>query len=965
MGRLKMSIMYSDREDLGSILMRVIRTLRDTDEQTEREDEKQKLEQQYRESDQKLDSLVLQRQKELTQVMQRYAAVSNRLTTSRTKIRSVKESLIACKELLHYKRDELKRLWLDGVEHRHVLELLEQVEELKDCPEKIVSLLSQKKYLEATQALVRSLDRLDGDLKCVEGLAEVKEVLVNQKETLYNRLLEDLSKQLFTESTWEVLKSKQDQTPFQRTSSGNQGSRGSKRGSGTPLSGSGRKKTEFGSRPGSGRKPERDVRVRKLLLRDNNQETQMKMLTLVQEEEFEKIVKNPKLAELSEGPSHVIVIDIECLALLNQLPVAIDAIKSDLLNELQSIVTRSTQILIENGQYPQGDSRLLPELFTTVVDQFNLVVDCFRIMLRCISDSVDRNKCEPVKFDIADVWARIQSVMQMMLTDYLDFKSKNSLSMNPNTSETSTAATSADINSFFVRRKTQRTKRESLFRFDDSSTAMTMKDYLKEQSNDDQRSAKRALICAANPHNITPIYPQLMEFIGVIEAALKPDPGTNCTLYAFLMDYIKDVFLGQIRVDNGDALNSASVSLDSWKAITDSDILRDLGVQRPLLQSSVDIKKSIDDLSKYMKTLPLYSEHFLTMICNMVMQYKEICLAAYRGVVQPESEDKRIISAEWAKDEDIARFLKALPNWQVVQEPSAEIAESPQEVDLRNTKETAMLKRNLGGFSEIPVHNLLYDANQLRSLAQLQESLEWFSKALLTLVTGLKASNANSFGVAHLPKLSENSIKTLTSRALEFEELSDTCLLVLHLEVRVHCFHYLHSIWKGPAGAQFSGGHDSTEPNLQVTTLTKDLLLIEDALSHSLQERKIRYIFEGVSLLVAAIFIGAAMDIRKINENGVKKMCRNIFAVQHTLTSSITGSRETALDTAKQYYELCNQRPQEILNGIVEKGPMYTQEEYANIIKLLNRSDITSSSHKLASQLEKLGDIMKKVGVAV
>ena len=89
---------------------------------------------------------------------------------------------------------------------------------------------------------------------------------------------------------------------------------------------------------------------------------------------------------------------------------------------------------------------------------------------------------------------------------------------------------------------------------------------LIEQSNDDQRSAKRALICAANPHNITPIYPQLMEFIGVIEAALKPDPGTNCTLYAFLMDYIKDVFLGQIRVDNGDAY-SASVSLDSWKAI--------------------------------------------------------------------------------------------------------------------------------------------------------------------------------------------------------------------------------------------------------------------------------------------------------------------------------------------------------------------------------------------------------------
>jgi len=106
----------------------------------------------------------------------------------------------------------------------------------------------------------------------------------------------------------------------------------------------------------------------------------------------------------------------------------------------------------------------------------------------------------------------------------------------------------------------------------------------------------------------------------------------------------------------------------------------------------------------------------------MVMQYKEICLAAYRGVVQPESEDKRIISAQWAKDDDIARFLKSLPNWQAVKTPDADNAESPQEVEQRNAKETAMLKGNLGA-SEIPSHEILYDPVQLRSLAQLQESL--------------------------------------------------------------------------------------------------------------------------------------------------------------------------------------------------------------------------------------------------
>ena len=36
----------------------------------------------------------------------------------------------------------------------------------------------------------------------------------------------------------------------------------------------------------------------------------MKMLTLAQEEELLQIIKNPKLAILTEGPAHVIVIDI-------------------------------------------------------------------------------------------------------------------------------------------------------------------------------------------------------------------------------------------------------------------------------------------------------------------------------------------------------------------------------------------------------------------------------------------------------------------------------------------------------------------------------------------------------------------------------------------------------------------------------------------------------------------------------
>ena len=58
---------YDHHEDLSSILMRVIRTLSEiSDSGEQREEEKRVLEKQFRESDQKLDSLVLQHQKDLT-----------------------------------------------------------------------------------------------------------------------------------------------------------------------------------------------------------------------------------------------------------------------------------------------------------------------------------------------------------------------------------------------------------------------------------------------------------------------------------------------------------------------------------------------------------------------------------------------------------------------------------------------------------------------------------------------------------------------------------------------------------------------------------------------------------------------------------------------------------------------------------------------------------------------------------
>ena len=75
-----------------------------------------------------------------------------------------------------------------------------------------------------------------------------------------------------------------------------------------------------------------------------------------------------------------------------------------------------------------------------------------------------------------------------------------------------------------------------------------------------------------------------------------------------------------------------------------------------------------------------------------------------------------------------------------------------------------------------------------------------------------------------------------------------------------------------------------------------------------------QYIFEGVGQLISTILINGAQDIRRINDNGVKKLCRDIFSIQQTLCN-ITNQPEHALDHARQYYELFT-HPAEVCTNV-------------------------------------------------
>lgn len=109
--------------------------------------------------------------------------------------------------------------------------------------------------------------------------------------------------------------------------------------------------------------------------------------------------------------------------------------------------------------------------------------------------------------------------------------------------------------------------------------------------------------------------------------------------------------------------------------------------------------------------------------------------------------------------------------------------ESPTQIQQRNIREAEMLTTNLGegGISSMEI---LSDVGVLKELAILQESMEWFANRITDFANELKRpTNGVIDESATDAAVKEGTVKVLTNLALEFEDLANTCLLVLHLEV--------------------------------------------------------------------------------------------------------------------------------------------------------------------------------------
>ncbi|XP_015684679.1 exocyst complex component 4-like, partial [Protobothrops mucrosquamatus] len=129
---------------------------------------------------------------------------------------------------------------------------------------------------------------------------------------------------------------------------------------------------------------------------------------------------------------------------------------------LLDVTNLSTPRKFDSAQFSSGE--LLLELLELLFDKFNAVAAAHAIVLghlqQTVTPPVSQYDGDIKLYDMADVWVKIQDVLQMLLTEYLDMK--NTRASSEPSAQLSYASSGREFGAFFAKKKPQRPK-TSLF----------------------------------------------------------------------------------------------------------------------------------------------------------------------------------------------------------------------------------------------------------------------------------------------------------------------------------------------------------------------------------------------------------------------------------------------------------------------------------------------------------------------
>ena len=572
----------------------------------------------------------------------------------------------------------------------------------------------------------------------------------------------------------------------------------------------------------------------------------------------------------------------------------------------------------------------------------------------------------PYIFSIEFVWETLQQVLSDILHEYIDYN--DTIDTFHLQSSSTTTINTTDFSQYLTKRAPIRSQQVPyLFEFSQSAQFSSLTAYLQEQNRftikQDSSIANvssinyKQYVCKPNYRNITVVHDILQRIIEDIDQNVSLHSSKRI-LDRTLTDFIRDRFIGRVIKDIRESAQITSLSTtiidqNRFIDIIPSVLQKQLQLTVPILQSSYLIFKSCEELFFLVRCLPTYADEFCQAISDLLFKHRESCQKLYLSIVEKNnSKGLSIYSNEWIKDPDINRHLRTTPAFdtfiQMSKNPNRTLAdeENVDNIRFRETKETETLTINLDT-TDLDIEDICTNYKHIQILGTIHDSLNWLYSKLLNYFDVLDKSLTDVKYLDMLSstvriqntklnlKLSRLNLEILSNAMKTILNLSQDILLVLFIEIRVHIYYYLQLVFRNDQQYVYVIDLD---PDENVMNLNRDLTRLQEVLRSTLNKQQFAYIFQGIGVVISSTLINWITRFSRISESGVTKMCRNIFAIEQTV-SQIRTVGDAELRRAHQYYELLYKTtPEELLSMIEEHGRIYSEQDYLHLLQLQYKS---------------------------
>ncbi|WKX92739.1 hypothetical protein Q1695_010626 [Nippostrongylus brasiliensis] len=846
------------------LLINVIRSLTSSVSEDQRELEKSRLQKGFQESEALIDKLVKSHQKDVEECLDSFRDVSTRISACRERIHNVRNALHTCKTHLQSRRDDLKKLWLENSQQKHICEIMAQLDELKEAPLKIDVLVNQGNYTDAARITSSSRDLLNGRLAKIEGLSQLRTMIQDASDRLSVKIVDQIVDLLVVDPFEQHMFDLVETMPEQR---------------------------------------------------------------VMESEQCSKLHDKAKLSRNHEPVESRLRLAVSALSELGGGKVDMDRVMSLSGAQIDKQVAASVSLMRIRASIDDnlaGDQTHLTQLVQMIVCQLESSRTAHKVLEKIYSNSSAGSKI------MKSYWEGAQNAVEALVSDHLDI---------------TPLAAKEPIDS-----------KKPLFRFDATAFA-------SGTSTADPSLQGSLVVCRPSAFNIVSMFPWLRKLMDSIEKETGESP---CQLRRFVHSFVMELFVERVKAGLADRIENALRRSDTSRPR--------ISVNSKVLPSCERVLELCQEVHGLIVSMDLYADRFAALWLLVLTDYNKNVTDMYERTTKSLSEvdgipSRRKISAAWAADEDISRLLMSLPNWLMAatettpSTPSVPNVESEKDIRQRNERESEILIGNLATQKKIERAELLTDMGDVRALAALHESLRWFACEVRRLISTLPQhvkTNLRGCMVQVRYKDGQITDNEPVLNAMEdcikrLDSISDTCLLMLHLELRVHCFFHLLPLAR-PRNASV---HE--ELDAEVIELGRDLQSFHQLLSSILSQPKLRYIFDGLGHLCAAIFIHSSQHMPRLSEAGKKRVCRNIWGVQQRL-SQITSRREAELDRARAFFELLAHEPDRLLAQLPDRRSQFSPVEMGHLVALSVRSHPTLSSQHgaLEQRLAQLSSLLKQ-----